>query len=216
MRVQYRTLRALFAVMLLASTRSAAQTSIGFSSLSSLPCLPQSQGGIAFVPQPLTINGFAFTASNTHPAALSTWCPNGWGWAGRYALFGNYNYASVTMSRVGGGPFSITSADLASYYPAGPLQVTFVGSSTGHPDAIQTFSITGQFSPVNFSSTFTNLDALTFDCCVQNDNIAVSVPSVTPEPTTGALLGGGVFAFVALRRRRSLILLAGKRTLNPR
>ncbi len=151
--------------------------------------------------------------------AFGTWCANSPNYAGP-GLFINYNAVTASLTKDGGGAFSIEGISLAHAF-AGTVadqSVTFTGIMSGGGSISQTFVIgpnlvSGQpvFNPYVFlGAGWLDLSSVTFASQLapyyQFTNVALDPGpiSVVPEPASMALLGTGlvgVFGVVARRRR---------------
>lgn len=140
-------------------------------------------------------------------------------WTGSAALFLNDPTATlVDFGRVGGGLFSIQSIGFSPFDGPGPLgggntTVTFIGSLLGGSTVMQTFNVsamTAGLQTFTFDGSFTGLTSLRMsaldaygDPTVQFDDLVVTPSASTvPEPTTVALLAGGLLAIGGVARRR--------------
>lgn len=104
------------------------------------------------------------------------------GWAGSSSLLDNTRYATMTISRIDGGIFSINQIDL-SHLNSGdfsPLSVTFTGNKIDGTITTQTMyvsSLSPQFERFYFNSNFQSLTSVSFcqnDPFFQIDNIVLS------------------------------------------
>jgi hypothetical protein len=122
------------------------------------------------------------------------------GYQGLTALFPYAIASLISLTKVGGSPFDLSSIDLTDF-TGGGQQTTFNFTGTRADNSTITQSVTVDtlpgFQTFNFSS-FTNLAKVEWNsgCSVpQFDNINVSVASTTtavPEPFTiiGTIIGG--------------------------
>ena len=114
--------------------------------------------------------------------------------------------ATTTLSKVGGGAFSLNSIDLTRLLAAGGSNrlLTFTGIKADATVVTQSFTFTAGWSTYNFSG-FNNLASVSWDERAllnrdfQFDNINVSA---VPEPETYAMLGGGLGLLAFMSRRK--------------
>lgn len=163
-------------------------------------------GGFAFVGNPSDPNLFGCAAnvigSNTSNALI------------------NANSKSIlTMSKNDGEAFSLLSFFSGSRYDDfNPNSFSSYGQATGIDvigqvvggGAVENiFNFTsGNFQQFNLGAGFSNLSSVTFTAIGNRstvefliDNIVVGAPSSVPEPASAALLGLGLAAFAASRRK---------------
>ncbi|MFA9215865.1 MAG: PEP-CTERM sorting domain-containing protein [Sphingomonadaceae bacterium] len=114
--------------------------------------------------------------------------------------------ATTTLTKVGGGAFTLNSIDLTRLLAAGGSNrtVTFTGTRLDSSVIQQDISFTGNWATYSFSN-FSNLASVKWtesafvnrDFQVDNLNI-----SAVPEPETYAMLGAGLGLMALLRRRK--------------
>lgn len=162
-------------------------------------------------------SGFQFAFAGPQPAiASAAWCSDYEAYAGSAAIFNNFNASTTTLSRVGGGTFSLSSIDLASIQFEGSSgSVQFTGNLFGGGTVTSTksWSAAGAgasptFSTSAFDASWTNLSSVVFEQSVhafQFDNVVLSSSTTTvPEPSTVALMTAGLLALgVATRRNQT-------------
>ncbi len=138
------------------------------------------------------------------------------------AIFVNASSAKIILSKVGGGTFTLNTIDLADAYNATvarqsyDLNYSYVdGSNVSHSGVINLDSIPGlqtfsfDLTVLSFTMFTGNTNANTGPG-VQLDNVVFDQvnqpPGVVPEPTTWALMIGGLgLAGATLRRRRAVL-----------
>jgi hypothetical protein len=166
------------------------------------------------VASPYTEAGFTLTSSIDYQ--FGTLCAD---YVGSYAgpgMFIDYSGTTASLTKNGGGTFSIGGISLAHLYGGtwGDQSFTFIGNLYGDGTISQTFTIGAQagptvFTPYVFDATWTNLTSVTFASqdypYYQFTNILLDGAGTTvPEPASMALLGTGlVGVFGAVRRRRN-------------
>ena len=121
--------------------------------------------------------------------------------------------ASSVMSLTGGGTFSVSAFDAASYWNGATGTLNVIGNIFGGGTVSASFGVNSTFQ--SFSLTgFNNLVSLQFQDSASGgflsapgfgvDNINLD-PSAVPEPETYAMMlaGLGLLGFVARRRKRA-------------
>ncbi len=147
------------------------------------------------------------------------WCNGAAGYTGspNIGIQPNYN-ALATLTKVGGGTFSLLSIDLASVYTASQLgaagSVLFTGDLFGGGTVTQTLTWAAPSgSPTNqtnlLNSNWNNLVDVYFSQPLpyfQFDNVVLdgTASSTVPEPATMTLLATGLAGMAAARRRKKL------------
>ena len=165
---------------------------------------------------PVLLDGYTFTtlATATNPAQFATWTAASnadasySNFTGSASLFSNSGTAS-TMTSSNGGAFSVTSVSVANLYrqSSGGNVVSFVGARAGGGSVTQTYALpAGDALHAVGLAGFDSVLSLTLFTSVfgepnayfQFDNIAAQA---VPEPASLLMLGAGLMALLALRRR---------------
>lgn len=160
-------------------------------------------------PNLYTEAGFRVSASPGHFCFTQT-PPGGTSpyWAGSTGFLNCIQNGITTLTKIGGGTFSLFSIDLAPFSASPPYgvgaPVTFVGTPVVGPPRIAAFNapLTQAFQTYHFPG-FDDLLSVSWQHVYpyhQFDNITLDVLA-TPEPSTVLLVGGGLLALAAARRR---------------
>lgn len=110
----------------------------------------------------------------------------------------------ITLTKIGGGSFALDSIDLDGYNPQAAA-VTFVGTLLDNSITSLTFTTNATYGlqTFAFTSAFDNVKSVSWTQAYPYhsfDNIVVNAAQV-PEPGTMAMLGLGLLAFTATRRK---------------
>jgi hypothetical protein len=117
--------------------------------------------------------------------------------------------ASILMTQVGGGTFSVSALDAAVYWIGASGQILLTGQISGGGTVFQTLTVGTPWASYTLSG-FDNLVSLTFQDTTSGgfltapgmgiDNINLG-PSI-PEPGTLVMFGSGIVGLAGLLRRK--------------
>jgi hypothetical protein len=138
---------------------------------------------------------------------LATWGSSAVSYTGSQSLFNNGIDQETTLTKDGGGTFSLNSIDLSELFnPSSAVTVNFTGFLFGGGTVTQSFTTDGVFGAQTFvfNTSFGNVTSVSWFQSApfhQFDNIVVDAASVPePSPLPG-LLGLGTISGAALIRR---------------
>ncbi len=111
-----------------------------------------------------------------------------------------------TLTRVGGGAFSISSIDLFNAFGE-TANVMFTGILNGGGSVMTTAGVTASLTTFLFGAGWDNLVSLQWDqnenaSVVDNIHLSTSSQETVPEPATMTLLASGLMGIAATRRRK--------------
>jgi hypothetical protein len=156
---------------------------------------------------------------------LATWGASSAGYTGSQSLFNNGIDQTTTLTKDGGGVFSLNSIDLSELFNngLGSVTVSFLGYLLGGGTVTQSFTTDGVFGAETFTfdSTFASVASVTWRQDApfhQFDNIVVDatfVNAAVPEPSSvlGLLSFGIIGGAASIRRRRFNKLKANSRKI---
>ena len=199
--------------MLLAASTAGAQTpvTLTFEGIAGDPAMPIAYVANCHVEMGVRISSPDLPCGEDPPATFGMYMPSEvLGYTGSKALFNSLG-AAVDFAPVAGGPFALTSIDLAPLL-LGPLSlpvdVVFTGFLLGGGTVMQTVTVPVVplgGPPVTFAlAGFTDLSSVRLtpggpDFAVQFDNVGLAV---IPEPGTVTLVALGLVGLAGVARRR--------------
>lgn len=156
--------------------------------------------------------GFNFNSPDTGNGAMRALGSNEF-YAGANALAA-FAPATVTLTQIGGNPFSLLSIDLARNFSLDPAPtVTFTGGLAGGGSVTESFSVTSSSPPNTFQTFhFTGFGDVTSVSWNQSDlnqgvhqftNVVLDTsPASVPEPASLTLFSFGLVGLAGCRLRR--------------
>ncbi len=176
--------------------------------------------GIRFVNNCYQENGFTLIAvgvSCTGPAAENAFLAN----SVNSPAFGGNSTASliletpdaelIDLKRVDGGNFALTGIGLSGFFEANMTEVMFTGFGSG-TSIMQTFTVGATYQDFMFNGQFTNLTSVRITAMNEFDEPLVNFDNImlirqgpgalVPEPSSLALMFGGLALMAAASRRR--------------
>jgi hypothetical protein len=206
---------ALFALGLVAAGMSSAQAGLVTLDMSDVPAgtlvvlAPYQSHGFALNS---SSGGFDFNSPDTGNGASQALGSNEF-YAGANALAA-FAPATVTLTQIGGNPFSLLSIDLARNFALDPApMVTFTGVLAGGGSVTESFSVTSSSPPNTFQTfAFAGFGDVTSVSWNQSDvnqgvhqftNVVLDAsPASAPEPASLTLFSFGLVGLAGCRLRR--------------
>ena len=170
--------------------------------------LAHNGSGFNYVGNSYVESGFQFTKGQGEPFDFGVMGSGEGRYTGSAALFNDTIGGTTTLSRVGGGVFTLSSIDVSELNYAASVFVNFVGELLGGGQVFATIQTDGTFGMESFlfNSAWTNLVSVSWtqdSPFHQFDNVNVEPGSVSPVPVPagGLLLVGALAGLAALRRK---------------